>query len=123
MSIGRDKWVLIGFGFVLLYMLVELLLDYVFKIEFREKLITHIPYIILEYIALFALIGISIDLNQTWGWVISISFWILMASLIYLYRGGKPKEIRKFASDDRDCALGYLLPILNNSFNPAVHQL
>ena len=87
--VGRDLWIMIYFGFILLYIFVELLLDYILKIEFRQKKITHIPYIILEYIALFGLIGISFAIDRTWGFLVSISFWILLASLIYLYRGRK----------------------------------
>ena len=82
---GRGLGILIRFGLVFLYLLIEFLLDYVFKVEFREKPITHVPYIILEYIALFSLIGIATRINQTWGWIVGIAFWILMASLIYLY--------------------------------------
>ena len=75
--------------FVLFYMLVELLLDYVFKAEFRKRKITHIPYIVLEYIALFGLIGVSFAIDRTWGFAVSIAFWVLLASLIYLYWGRK----------------------------------
>lgn len=83
--VGRELWIMIYFGFIFLYMLVELLLDYVFKVEFRQKWITHVPYIVLEYIALFGLIGISFSINRTWGFLVSISFWFLLAGLIYLY--------------------------------------
>jgi hypothetical protein len=89
LTVGRDMWIMIYFGFVLFYMLVELLLDYVFKAEFRKRKITHIPYIVLEYIALFGLIGVSFAIDRTWGFAVSIAFWFLLASLIYLYRGGK----------------------------------
>jgi len=82
---SRDLWIMICFGFIFLYMFLELLLDFVLKIEFREKPITHVPYIIMEYIALFSLIAISTDIDQTWGYIVGISFWILMASLVYLY--------------------------------------
>jgi hypothetical protein len=78
---------LILFGFVLLYIAVELLLDYILKIDFRQKSITHVPYIVLEYVALFSLIGISFSIDRVWGWVVSISFWAVMGSLIYLYWG------------------------------------
>lgn len=87
--VGRELWIMIYFGFIFLYMLVELLLDYVFKVEFRQKWITHVPYIVLEYIALFGLIGISFSINRTWGFLVSISFWFLLAGLIYLYWGRK----------------------------------
>ena len=82
---GRETWIFVNFGLVFLYMLVELLLDYVFKVDFRSKPITHVPYIILEYIALFSLIAIAFDIDQRWGTVVSLCFWILMGSLVYLY--------------------------------------
>ena len=87
--VGRELWITIYFVFIMLYMLVELILDYVLKIAFRQNKALHIPYIILEYIALFGLIGISFAIDRTWGFLVSISFWILLASLIYLYWGRK----------------------------------
>jgi hypothetical protein len=82
---GKRLGIMVSFGLVFLYFLVEFLLDYVLKIDFRQKWITHAPYIVLEYAALFSLIGIAFDINRTWGYLVSISFWILIASLIYLY--------------------------------------
>jgi hypothetical protein len=82
---GRETRILISFGLVFFYMLVELLLDYVLKVDFRSKAITHVPYIILEYIALFSLIVIAFDVHRGWGWAVTICFWILMGSLIFLY--------------------------------------
>ena len=81
----RETRILVSFGLVFIYMLVELLLDYVFKVDFRSKAVTHVPYIILEYIALFSLIAIAFEIDRTWGTIIAICFWILMGSLIYLY--------------------------------------
>lgn len=87
--IGRETWITIYFVCILLYMLVELLLDYVFKVDFRRRNVTHIPYIVLEYIALFGLIGISFAIDRVWGVVVSVTFWMLLACLVYLYWGGK----------------------------------
>ena len=77
--------ILVRFGLVFLYILVEFLLDYVLKIDFRQKWITHAPYIVLEYIALYCLIRIALQIDRTWGYLVSISFWILLAGLIYVY--------------------------------------
>lgn len=88
-QIGREPWVINCFVLIFLYILVEFLLDYVFKFDFRKRWMTHVPYIILEYIALFSLIFIAIDIHPTWGWVISVCFWILIGSLIYLQKGRK----------------------------------
>jgi len=82
---GRVIRITLYFGLVFLYMLVEFLLDYIFKFDFRAKAATHVPYILLEYAALFSLIAIAFDIDPRWGWVVSICFWILMGSLIFLY--------------------------------------
>ena len=82
---GRETWILVSYGLVFLYMLAELLLDYVFKVDFRAKVVTHVPYIILEYVALFSLMGIAFEIDKTWGTVVAVCFWILMGSLVFLY--------------------------------------
>ena len=82
---GRAMRILVSFVLVFFYMLVELLLDYLLKFNFRAKAITHVPYIILEYVALFSLIVIAFDIHRGWGWVVTICFWILMGSLVFLY--------------------------------------
>ena len=82
---GREMRILVNFGFVFFYMLIELLLDYVFKFDFRSRPITHVPYIFLEYVALFSLIVIAFDIDRTWGITVTICFWILMDSLVFLY--------------------------------------
>jgi len=87
--LAKAAWIMIYFSFILFYMLVEWLLDYVFKYDFRSRKITHVPYIILEYIALFGLVGIAFEIDKTWGFVVTASFWLLLGSLIYLYAGKK----------------------------------
>ena len=82
---GRPAKILIYLLLVFFYMLVELLLDYIFKIDFRARLSTHILYIILEYVALFSLIAIGFDISQFAGTMVSISFWVAMGGLVFLY--------------------------------------
>ena len=82
---GSETRILVSFGLVFFYMLVEFLLDYVLKFDFRSKPSTHVPYIILEYVALFSLIVIAFDNDRIWGIIVTICFWILMGSLGYLY--------------------------------------
>jgi len=82
---GNDSIVQVYFGFIFLYLAVELLLDFILKFDFRKSRLTHIPYILLEYLALFGIIAIAFSIHPTWGYIVSITFWILMASLIYLY--------------------------------------
>ncbi|MCX6134007.1 MAG: hypothetical protein NTU47_09370 [Ignavibacteriales bacterium] len=86
---GKPIRTMLYFASILLYLFVELLLDVILKIEFREKPILHIPYIILFYIASFGFIGISFSIDTNWGYAVSVTFWGVLASLIYLLRGKK----------------------------------
>lgn len=89
---GTNIWVRISLGVVLAYLLTELLMDYILKVDFRSKWTTHVPYILLEYAAFFGLIYTAFTISQAWGWAVSVTFWIAMACLIYLYAGKKKKK-------------------------------
>ena len=80
---GEPRWKLISFGFIFLYLLAEFLLDFVFKIEFRKRLIPHALYIILFYIAIIGFIRMSFAVNAYWGYAVSVTFWALLGALIY----------------------------------------
>ena len=77
------KRTIISHVFILFYLFLELLLDYIFKIPFREILAIHIPYIIVFYAATFSMIGVSFDKNRKMGFVVTITFLILIGCLIY----------------------------------------
>ena len=68
---------------ILFYLSLELVLDYVLRIPFREILTIHVPYIIVFYAALFSMIGVSIEKNKKMASVVIITFLILMGCLIY----------------------------------------
>ena len=84
---GEPQWKLISFGFIFLYLLTELLLDFVFKIEFRKKLIPHMLYILLFYAAIIGFIRMSFAVSSTWGYAVSVAFWTLLGALIYNLAG------------------------------------
>ncbi len=86
---GRDAKIMLMLAGILLYIAVEFMLDYVLKTDFRSKPLMHIPYIILEYVALFSLIGISFSIDRMCGWIVAISFWAVLGSLIYVYGIGR----------------------------------
>ncbi len=80
---GEEIWSMIGLSVIFLYLLVELVLDFILKIEFRKMPLLHIPYIILFYVVQAALIGIAFSIDTVWGWLVSITFWALLAALVY----------------------------------------
>ena len=90
--IGQEVMRYIYIIVIFAYLIVELLLDFIFKIEFRDKTSTHVPYIILEYAACFSFIFNTLNINETLGWVVSILFWVMLATLIYYIITKKRKE-------------------------------
>ena len=72
---------------ILFYLFLELLLDYIFMIPFRDILVVHILYIIVFYVAEFSMVGVSFERNRKMGFVVLLTFFILIGCLIYLYIG------------------------------------
>ncbi len=77
------KSIIISHVIILFYLFLELLLDYILKIPFREILAIHIPYIIVFYAAIFSMISVSFDKNRKMGFVVTITFLILIGCLLY----------------------------------------
>jgi len=77
------KKTIISNGIILFYLFLELLLDYILRIPFREILEIHVAYIIVFYAALFSMIGVSFEKNKKMGYVVGVTFLILMACLAY----------------------------------------
>lgn len=86
---GRPTRTILYFIPILLYIVVELLLDFVLKIDFRNKPLLHVPYIVLFYVASLGFIAISFSMDNTWGYVVSVSFWCVLGSLAHLLMGNK----------------------------------
>jgi len=68
---------------ILFYLSLELLLDYIFKIPFREMLALHVFYIIVFYMALFSMMAVSFERNRKMGYVVIATFFVLMGCLTY----------------------------------------
>ena len=81
------KKIVISHLVILFYLSLELLLDYILLIPFREILAIHVPYIIVFYAADFSMIGVSFNRNRKMGFVVTLTFWILIGCLVYMYLG------------------------------------
>ena len=79
----ESKKTIISNAIVLFYLVLELLLDYILQIPFREILAIHVPYIVVFYAALFSMMAVSFEKNKRMGYVVIITFWILIGCLIY----------------------------------------
>jgi hypothetical protein len=82
-----EKKIIISLVIILLYLVLEIVFDYVLKIPFRDILALHIFYIIVFYAAAFSMIGVSFDINRKIGFIVLTTFWLLIGCLIYMYLG------------------------------------
>lgn len=82
-QIKSGKKIIISHILILFYLFTEVLLDYIYKIPFREILAIHIPYIIVFYAATFSMIGVSRIISRKAGLLVSSTFIILIGCLIY----------------------------------------
>ncbi len=81
--VGRDGRFIIFLSLILIYLVLEFLLDQVFKIDFRSKTSRHVPYIIVDWAACFSFLFGALRLDYTWGWIVSFFFFAFIAALIY----------------------------------------
>jgi RsiW-degrading membrane proteinase PrsW (M82 family) len=77
------KRTIISNGIIIAYLILEILLDYVLRIPFREILAIHVPYIVVFYAALFSMIAVSFEKNKKMGYSVIVTFLILMACLAF----------------------------------------
>jgi len=82
-----EKKTILSLLIILVYLCLEIVLDYILKTPFREILVVHIPYIIVFYAAAFSMIGVSFRINRKMGFIVLTTFWIVIGCLIYLYLG------------------------------------
>ena len=65
---NRHKWTTVLLVPIFLFFVVELVLDYILELDFRNTAIVG-PYILLYYIGLWALIGYSFQFDKKWGFL------------------------------------------------------
>jgi len=80
----RDKWETYLLIPIFLFMIIELILDYIFVLDFRSTIIAG-PYVLLYYIGAWGLIGYSFRFEKKWGFITLGTYFIMMILSIYPY--------------------------------------
>jgi hypothetical protein len=83
MQAKAKKRTIISNGIIIAYLFLELVLDYVLRIPFREILAIHVPYIVVFYAALFSMIAVSFEKNKKMGYAVIVTFLMLMTCLAF----------------------------------------
>ena len=73
----RDKWEAYLLIPILLFFIVDLILDYVLTFEFRSTAIVG-PYVLLYYLGLWGLIGYSFRFDKKWGFLTLATYFMNM---------------------------------------------
>jgi FtsH-binding integral membrane protein len=74
----REKWEVYLLIPIVLFFIVDLILDYVLSFDFRSTAIVG-PYVLLYYVGLWGLIGYSFRFDKKWGFLTLATYFMNMA--------------------------------------------
>ena len=80
----REWWTIVLPALVVVFQLVELLLDYILKIDFRNTRLLG-PYLGLYYLSLMGMIGYSFSVGKPYGFVTLVTYFLNLAATWYSY--------------------------------------
>lgn len=81
---GRDWWSYILPLILILFLALELLLDYILRIEFRSTTLLA-PYLILYYVAILGMIGYAFLSRKIWGYFTLATYFLSQIAALYSY--------------------------------------
>ncbi len=84
-SLNRIRIYYVQIGFMTAFIVVEFLVDWFPKIEFRDNLLIVIPYVMLFFGATGGMIGVASLAGKRWA-VVTIASFLIMAVLAFVQR-------------------------------------
>ena len=80
----REWWTVVLPLFLILFCVVELIFDYILKLEFRNTALLY-PYLIIFYLALMGMIGYSFLIGESYGFVTLSTYFLNQLATWYSY--------------------------------------
>ena len=80
----REWWTFVLPALLVLFLIVELVLDYVLKLEFRKTALLG-PYLLLYYLSLMGMIGYSFLVSETFGFITLATYFVNLMATWYSY--------------------------------------
>jgi len=87
--IGKELWIIIYIIIIISFLMIEMILDYILKIDFRTNLKIVVPYVIIYYVAFWGLLAISFVINLIAGFIVFGVFILNLISTIYAHKSDK----------------------------------
>ena len=81
---GREWWFVVLPALLVFFLLVELWLDYIRKLDFRNTALLG-PYLLLYYVALMAMIGYSFMVAKPYGFITLTTYFLQLLATWYSY--------------------------------------
>lgn len=81
---GREWWTVALPALLVVFLLLELMLDYVLKIDFRHTRLLG-PYLGLFYLSLMGMIGYSFSIGKRFGAVTLVTYFLQLIATWYSY--------------------------------------
>jgi hypothetical protein len=81
---NRDWWTIVLPMFLVVFCVIEFLLDYVFKVDFRVTVWLW-PYLIIFYSGLMGMIGYSFLIGRSYGFITLCTYFINLLATWYSY--------------------------------------
>lgn len=81
---GREWWALVLPGLMVLFLVVEWLLDYLLKYPFRQSRWLG-PYLLLFYLSQWGMIGYAFLVKPTYGFVTLLTYFLSLGATAYSY--------------------------------------
>lgn len=79
MRMKRPFLYFLQLGFMIAYLILELVLDYILRIDFRQNLKIVIPYVMLFFSGTGGMVGIASQAGKGWLWASAITFLLMTA--------------------------------------------
>jgi hypothetical protein len=81
---GREWWAIVLPGFMVFYLILELLLDYILKVEFRQTALLW-PYLLVFYLSLTGMIGYAFLSGKIRGYITLGTYFLGLFAAWYSY--------------------------------------
>ena len=81
---GRSWWTVVLLLPFLLHCVLELLLDYILRLDFRNTRLLW-PYLIVSYLGQWGLIGYTFITGDVWGFVTLVTYFMCLGATWYSY--------------------------------------
>lgn len=81
---GREWWTYVLPSIFIAFLVLEIVLDYILKIEFRTTPLLG-PYLLLYYAAIFGMIGYSFRIGKKYGFITLVTYFLSQIAALYSY--------------------------------------